>query len=242
LDKSKYKKPALIEAVFELKFPSKTEWGVSSFVTFANTAEKCGYPVIRDANEGFEFNIAPGQGTPDVRRMSRRIQTWNSDETELWQASPELFAANRRAPYLGWEKFRPHIFRGLEIYSKIGKPKSADQFLLNYVNRIELDQESSPATFINFVPPEAKYGDKPGTFACKTEQQFKNGDIIQVSTASDVTSGASSGVILNVLYIVIKPSLERKNLEGKIETAHARIVEAFEKSITDAQRKRMEPR
>jgi hypothetical protein len=45
---------------------------------------------------------------------------------------------------------------------------------------------------------------------------------------------------LNIVYTTRLPSLEIKNLKKNIEKGHQRIISAFEMSITDKQRERME--
>jgi hypothetical protein len=40
--------------------------------------------------------------------------------------------------------------------------------------------------------------------------------------------------------MAMQPNLEQKLLIDEIEVAHSRVIDAFEKSITDAQRERME--
>src|SRR5262245_42620792 len=117
-DNRRYKSPSILEAVFELRFESIQSWGISSFVEFTRIAKERGYPILKDVNESFQFKLShPAAGlAPEVSAVASRVQTWNEEGTQLWQASPEMFAANRRAPYLGWKNFRPHIFEGLDIF------------------------------------------------------------------------------------------------------------------------------
>ena len=240
MNKTKYKHPVLVEALLELRFPSNDKWGMSSFIKFANLASNEGYTEVVDAPDGFQVNFSFGEGKqPELQPVSRRIQTWNKEKTQLWQASPELFAANVRTPYLGWEKFKPHILKGFELYSKIARPKKALSLSINYVNKIEFDNGNSPLDYLVFFPPEVDYADKVDNFGCLTQQTFKNGDTITVSTARDLTPNVMA-VMLNILYTTKSPALELTNLKEIIEKAHTRVIDAFEKSITPKQKEGME--
>ncbi len=240
MNKAKYKHPVLIEAVLELRFPSNDKWGMSSFIKFANLARKEGCTEVVDAPDGFQVNFSFGEGKqPELQPVSRRIQTWNKEKTRLWQASPELFAANIRSPYPGWEKFKPHILKGFEIYSKIAQPKKAVTLSINYVNKIEFDNNNPPLDYLIFFPPKVDYADSIDNFGCLTQQTFKNGDAITVSTARDLTPDTMA-IMLNILYTAKSPSLETNSLKQTIERAHTRVIDAFEKSITVKQRERME--
>jgi hypothetical protein len=72
LSKLKYKKPAIIEAVFELRLPTDNSWGVSSFIKFANAASKKGFSEVVDAAEGFQVNFSNGvDEKPELKQVSR---------------------------------------------------------------------------------------------------------------------------------------------------------------------------
>lgn len=236
-----YKHPPIIEALFELRFPTNDHWGMSSFVKFAQSAEKAGYPEVVDAADGFQVNFQTGEDAkhPELKKISRRIQTWNKAKNELWQASPEMFAANRRGPYLGWEKFRPHVFKGLEIYSKLAKPKKAVRAALHYINRIEFNNDEDPSEYVKFVPPAIAYADNFQTFTCHTEQGFSSGDSIVISSTRDPEVGKGFALLLNIIYIKPLPQLDLKTLRQSVEKGHQIVIDSFEKSITDKQRKRM---
>ena len=216
---------------------------MSSFIKFANLAGKEGYSNIVDAAEAFQFNFSIGKGNepPQVKPVTRRIQTWNKEKTQLWQASPELFAANRRKPYQGWAKFRPHILKGFDLYSKTAQHKKAVTLGMHYVNRIEVDlSKNKPSDFIVFLPPEVAFADDIVNFGCQTEQEFKDAGRITIIAGNDISSEKGLAVVLNIIYTVKSPSLESNKLKETIEKAHSRIIGAFEKSITDLQRERME--
>lgn len=121
----KYKHPSILEAVVELRVEPSSAWGISSFVEFAGLAKVRVYPTLKDAGPGFQVSFPMAVGKPPVvASVANRVQTWNEAETQLWQAGPQLFAANRRAPYMGWGDFRPHVVaEGLKLYKTIAQTR-----------------------------------------------------------------------------------------------------------------------
>ncbi|MGQ0541477.1 MAG: TIGR04255 family protein [Blastocatellia bacterium] len=246
LKDANYKYPSLIETVCELRFSSPTKWNMSSFIKFASLAEKAGFPVVVDAGEGFQFDFAVTAGKaqpPKMKPVLGRIQTWNQEKTELWQAGPELFAANRRSPYKGWEVFRPHILNGFELYLRIAKPKKASSMVLTYINRIEFNPlKEKPSKFVRFLTDEIEFADKMINYGRHSEQVYKDGDRIVIIAGKNMQAGSSDdSIILNISYTTLEPKLEIVAFKKHLEKAHSRIIAAFEKSITDVHRKRMEP-
>ncbi|MBK7392715.1 MAG: TIGR04255 family protein [Chloracidobacterium sp.] len=237
--KNSYQNPALIEAVFELRFPANPRWGMGSVVKFANLASAEGYPEVVDSADGFQINFTTNKNKPEFRPVSRRIQTWNKEGNELWQASAELFAANRRAPYAGWNEFRPHILKGFQLYQNLAKHKKANHLSLQYVNRIEFDKQDTAGSFLIFMPPEISYADVINAQTCNSQQTFKDGDTITVTAGLNLMDGEKPAMILNLTYTSPSPPLKMEELMKKIDIAHRRIIDAFEKSITDKQRERM---
>lgn len=245
MSKPRYKHPALLETVFELRFPPDNSWGISSFIEFANLASKQNYTKIVDAVEGFQFNFsASGNEPPQVKPVSRRIQTWNEEGTQLWQASPELYAANRRKPYQGWETFLPHILKGFDLYKQVANPTKAEVLAMNYINRIDVDiSKHNPSDYITFLPPSIAFADSITNLSCQTEQQFDDNDTIVVIVSRDLSEPREGvSILLNILYTTKEPNLDTNKLVETIQKAHSRVIDAFEKSITDKQRERMEPR
>ena len=243
MNERRYKHPTILEAVFELGFQSAKPWGISSFVEFAGLAKERGYPLIKDAAQSFQVTFpVTGGSAPTMMPVASRVQTWNEEGTQLWQASPEMFAANQRAPYKGWEAFLPHILEGLELYRKVASPEQAEVLKLQYVNRIEVGvDKNSPLDFVTFLPPEIQYADGIVNFVCRTEQFFVDGEQMAVTSTRDLSATIGVAVILDILYTATKPNLEQSALISTIGKAHSRVISAFEKSITDALRERMEP-
>lgn len=239
----KYKHPSVLEAIVELRIAPSSAWGISSFVDFAGLAKDRGYPILKDAAPGFQISLPVSGGKPQVlTSAANRVQTWNESGNQLWQAGPQLFAANRRAPYEGWEKFRPHVAQGLELYLELAKPEKAEALVMQYVNRIVLDDENQdPSQFLVFVPPTISYAERATNFICRAEQAYNTQDSIAVTSTRDQSAPGSTAIILDIVYMSLQPSLESSQLMSLIDSAHLRVTEAYEKSITESLRERMEP-
>ncbi|MBI4852253.1 MAG: TIGR04255 family protein [Acidobacteria bacterium] len=244
MSEHKYKYPTIIEAILELRVHPSSAWGISSFVEFARLAKDQGYPILKDVNPNYQFVIPVGTSgeTPSITPLANRIQTWNDAGTQLWQAGPQLYAANRRYPYDGWENFCPHILEGFKLYNQIAKPVKAETLVLQYINRIELEEPNlDPRDFLTFVSPMIKYAEEIDNFICRTEQSYTDQERIVVTSARDLSSEKMAAVILDISYIILNPDLELPALEQLIRKAHDAVGNAFEKSITPKQQERMVP-
>lgn len=247
MDKIKYKHPVITEAVFELRFPNDASWGMNSFIQFAKLAEKKGFSEVVDAkNTSFEFNFTPaGDVLPKIIPSQGRIQTWNTEKTQLWQAGADIYAANRKSPYQGWNSFRKHIHDGFSLYCQVlKKRRAAERMAIHYLNRIEIDSSGSPEEYIEFLPTKIKFADKIAGFGCQTEQIFEDGDRIVVAAAREMeptgTLPSNSNIILNISYVKESPDLEEGKFKELVEKAHLRIRTAFQMAVTSKQKERME--
>jgi len=235
----KYKKPVVIEAVFELRFKPLPSWEIGSFVKFAELAKENGFPTLRDSPQQFQVTFAPNH-EPIINQGASHIQTWNKEETKLWQVGQILYAANQREPYDGWEDFRPHILKGLKLFKQVAKPKEAEILAMRYINRINITKSEKPDSLITFLPSGIEFSQNISDYGCKAEYKFENDEKIVITSAKDSSQKDKNALILEILYIKPKPSLEINSLSEAVKTIHDRIVERFEKSITDKLRKRME--
>jgi uncharacterized protein (TIGR04255 family) len=235
----KYKKPAIIEAVFELRFESISNWEIGSFVKFAELAKQNGFPIMRDSPQQFQVVFNPNR-EPITNKAASHIQTWNEQETQLWQAGNSLYAANQREPYQGWQVFKPHILKGFELFEDVANPKIAEILTLRYINRLVLDEKEDPNSLFWLLPSGIKFSDNLLKFASKIEYGFENNERIVITCAKDISQETENAIILDILYVKPKPQLERIKLEKTIEKIHNRIVDKFENSIKDELRKKME--
>jgi uncharacterized protein (TIGR04255 family) len=151
-----------------------------------------------------------------------------------------LYAANQREPYKGWEDFRPHILKGLELFKQVAKPEKAEVLVMRYINRINLAKSEKPDSLLMFLPSGIEFSENISDYGCKAEYKFENDEKIIITSAKDNSQRGENALIFEILYIKPNPNLEIHSLSDVVETIHNRIVERFEKSITDKLRKRME--
>ncbi len=234
----KYKKPTIIEAVFELRFKPLPNWEIGSFVKFSELAKENGFPILKDSPK--QFQVSFGSEKPVITSATSHIQTWSMDESQLWQAGQTLYAANQREPYQGWEIFRPHIVKGLDIYKEVANPQAAEALIMRFINRIIIDDQEAPSSLIAFLPHNLEYSNNLVNYGCKAEYKFEEEEIISITATKDITQTNINAIILEILYLKPNPSLESEELNNTIEKIHDRIGEYFEKSITDKLRVKME--
>jgi uncharacterized protein (TIGR04255 family) len=236
---SKYKKPVIVEAVFELRFNPLPNWQIGSFVKFAELAKKKDFPIMQDSPQQFQVTFTPNH-EPITNKSASHIQTWNEDKTRLWQAGQSLYAANQREPYEGWGVFRPHILKGFELYKEVANPKEAEVLILRYINRIILNKSEEPSSLLIFLPSGVNFSKNLLNFGCKAEYAFEDNERITITCTKDISQKKENAVILDILYLKPKPNLDINSLESTIEKVHNRILESFEESITEELRQRME--
>jgi len=236
---NKYKKPVVVEAVFELRFKPLPNWEIGSFVRFAELAKENGFPILRDSPQQFQVTFAPNH-EPIINQGASHIQTWNNEETKLWQVGQVLYAANQREPYAGWEDFRPHILKGLELFKQVANPQTAEVLAMRYINRINLTKSEKPDSLLVFLPSGIEFAENISDYGCKAEYKFEGDEKVVITSAKDSSQTNENSLILEILYFKPKPSLDIDSLSEVVETIHSRIVERFEKSITEELRKRME--
>ncbi len=112
--------------------------------------------------------------------------------------------------------------------------------VLRYINRINLTKLEKPDSLLIFLPLGIEFSKNLSDYGCKAEYKFEGDEKIIITSAKDNSQKDENALILEILYIKPKPSLEINSLSDAVETIHNRIVERFEKSITDKLRKRME--
>lgn len=235
----KYKKPVVAEAVFELRFKPLANWEIGSFVKFSELAKENGFPVMRDSPQQFQVTFSPNH-QPIINQGASHIQTWNEEETKLWQAGQSLYAANQRKPYNGWKDFRPHILKGFELFKQVANPKKAEVLAVRYINRIVLKNSDKPDSLLSFLPSGIEFSKNISDYGCKAEFDYENDEKIVVTSAKDNSQEKENALILEILYFKPNPKLSLEELGKTIDIIHNRIGEKFEKAITDKLRKRME--
>lgn len=229
----------MAETVFELRFKPLTNWEISSFVKFSELAKENGFPIMRDSPQQFQVTFSPNH-QPVINQGASHIQTWNKEETKLWQAGQSLYAANQRKPYNGWKDFRPHILKGFELFKQVAKPKKAEVLAVRYINRINLTKTDKPNSLIIFLPSGIEFSENVSDFGCKAEFGYEDDEKIVVTSAKDNLQEDENALILEILYFKPNPKLDLEELGITIDKIHNRIGEKFEKAITDKLRKRME--
>lgn len=134
----KYKKPAVLEAIFEAKFTFES-FGIA---TPGQIYEKIknNYPNKRDIRHVPIFLESSGN-TEQMPFFVQAplIQARKEDDSELLQVGPGIAVANR-LKYTSWEDFIPGIRTILDAYICSAKPKSVTRIGTRYINCFLLPQ------------------------------------------------------------------------------------------------------
>ena len=225
----RYKKPVVAEAVFELRFEPLKNWEIRSFVKFSELAKENGFPILRDSPQKIQVTVQPNQ-EPVITQGASHIQTWNKEETKLWQAGRVLYAANQRKPYEGWKIFRPHILKGFELFKQVANPKKAEFLAVRYINQINFSKSEKPDSLLSFLPSGIKFSENVSDYGCKAEFYFEENEKIIVTSAKDNSQKDKNALILEILYVKPNPSLNLDILGNIADKVHNRIGEKIRES------------
>ena len=242
----KYSKPPIVVAMCEVHFDPASPWDLAVPGLLYEELREL-FPT-RSQTPAFEAVLAatPEGVTQQVRRHER-LQFSQVDERIIVQVGNHYLAVHHRPPYSTWEEFLPRIRTVLERYRKIASPTRVQRISLTYANSIVLPGDNpEPDEFFDFYPhigprlPKQMVG-------LNLAVQFPFDDLrdllqVAMATASSARSEEAT-IALNLQYFLAKPfGVELEAIVPWLEVGHQRIEEAFEGSITDNLRRRLEPR
>lgn len=237
----KYKKPPIVEALCEFQFiPNQPwDWTIPGLIyekvkdEFPDKQQKIGIGVqFKPTEKGVEQII---ESTPPI------IQFFKKDKTALIQIAPDLLAINQLKPYPTWNKFKPLILKGFQIYKEISNPKAFRRIGLRYINIIEFDKQSIKLEdyfrYYPFIPNNLP--PIQDSFVVRTEFPFEEGKERLILTLATVIPSKQDiiSIVLDIDYVMATPEYVSLNdVSEWLEKAHKEVENAFEASITDKAR------
>ncbi len=131
----KYKKPAIQEAIFEVKFDYA---GFDSAIPgqFFEKVRQL-YPKKQDIKHISVF-LGASHNTPPIQAPS--IQACKEDGTELLQVGPGIVVANCLR-YTSWENFSETIYAAINAYIDLAKPSNVTRVATRYINSFLIPEE-----------------------------------------------------------------------------------------------------
>jgi uncharacterized protein (TIGR04255 family) len=238
----RYKKSAIQEAIFEIKFPYENFDVALPGQIFERVKQN--YPKKKDISL-----ITLAIGRPSNPPQAPIIQTWKDDDSALIQVGPGIATANQ-LKYSNWEGFTPGIQEILHAYIDLAKPNHISGLGVRYINRFIIEEKSiklSDYFHLGFQLPEF-FSDLQGfdlTLVHKKNglSQFNSEFKIKTKFMTDSLRPEESGYsfILDI-DCYIDSILEPKSDQVMQITKHAHdiIEEIFESIISDKIRGLME--
>ena len=232
----KYKKPPVVEALCEFQFISGQPWDMTIpgllyekiSGEFPEKQQQMGFGIGFQSKEG---------GIEQKVELAQRMQFSRADKSALVQVGPDLLTVNHLKPYSSWETFKPLIFKNLEMYQKIAKPKGFKRIGLRYINKIEFDQRPIELTdyfnYYPFIPKELPQMHE--AINVRVEIPYEDGtDRLLLTLVSTIpTEPAVLSLLLALDYVMNVPErIQLHNASNWIENAHTRVETAFEACIT----------
>jgi uncharacterized protein (TIGR04255 family) len=248
MERHRYKKPPIEEAVCDIQFAPGTDWDPTLpgrlFEKLKRTYnEKPRQQQIVEAQ--LQGGTAEGsQSTLQHRLGKMRVQLLAENGTRIVGISQDQLSVHMLRPYTKWEDFRPRIMDALNAYGDVAAPEGVTRLGLRYINRIVID-ESDPDLGKYFEIPPKFPKVEPATrilgFFNRKESEYLDKPIRIVVTFADMEPRPSekSSYILDLDIIWIRasdpiPLAEVPEVMDDMKTRHRQV---FESLITNETRK-----
>jgi uncharacterized protein (TIGR04255 family) len=233
-----YANPPLVEAVCEFRFTptSSWDWTIPGLI-YERVKDQ--FPVKQQADV-IEIAAAPTAPLRPTPNVSTRVQFLRPDRTALLQVGPQLFVVNQVRPYPKWPAFKRLVVESLKTYLEVAKPDAFAQIALRYVNRIDLTGVVDLDEYFKILPKIAEpVSQKWHSFVVVVNAVYEDPQsLLRLSCGSVPPEAPNQYPVLLDLNMASAPSAAPglDEVGAWLETAHARVEEAFETSITEKTR------
>lgn len=191
---------------------------------------------LRSTEKGIEHKVEPA---------SPRIQFYKSDKTALIQVAQDLFVINQLKPYPTWNKFKPMIINGFNVYKEVANPKGFKRIGLRYINILNFPMEEIELKdYFRYYPHVPDNLPEPlGSFLTRIEFPYEKGkENLILSLGSIIPQKPdNTSLVLDLDYAMVSPEyISFDNISEWLEKAHERIENTFESCITEKLRNTFE--
>lgn len=235
------------EALVEFYFDAEAPWD-DTYAGLFYQEVRAEYPVKeqRITNQASLESDGPQAGLKF--ELAKRFIAKRQDGTALLQLSPNLLVANVLAPYGGWEQLRAQAESALAAYSRTCAPTKLKSIGIRYLDRFELPSEETIKLedYFNFyphLPDDGPLAQAMTAFAVNADFPYAEGrDVLSLDLriAPDQTPESIAVAFDSYYRSSMLDSLEPPVVMAWLEDAHERVSAAFEATLTDAMRSRLE--
>jgi len=166
------------------------------------------------------------------------MQFFREDEKALVQVDRDLLVVNHLKPYPTWREFVPSIRKAFDAYRDVASPAGLRRIGLRYINRIEIPSPRIELEhyfqFRPLVGPNLPQDFTSFIVGIEVPHEDSRDRLrAQLSTAA-AQKPDSAAIMLDLNYFLAEPGkISPEAAFEWLETAHGRLEEVFEASITD---------
>lgn len=234
--KRKYKNPPIIEAVFECRFPTNTDWDLT-IPGLLYRSLKDEFPRREKRTiQGIEIQFSPDPMKPNINFEVLAVFR-SEDRSRFVQVGQNVITVNIIKPYPNWEIFSPMISNTLASLGELIQIETVERAGLRYINKFEISKEQIS------LKDYFKFGMNKGDNMPESLIEFIVGGLFLIPETNDscriqLASGSNDhGIVLDLDYFTSnKEKLKFDDINSWVDHAHSKIIEFFEDSITDKSR------
>lgn len=231
-----YRNAPLSEAICDFRFEPGEPWdGSEPGRLYERLQEQ--FPK-REPVLTFEQSITerPGEISHRVAPVER-LRLLSESGSSLIQVGMHQLSVHHLPVYPGWPRFRPMIVDALGKYREVANPNGFRRIGLRYINRIQLPGDGIELEhYFDFYPHVGNNLPQDlrmfGVVVHFSYDDYRDAMRMQLGN-SETDDPGTSAFILDLDYFLNHPeTIELGAIVDWLETAHARIEEAFEGCLT----------
>lgn len=227
----KYKKPPLVEAVFELFFFTKN-WNSAVPGLFYNEI-KDEFNKINTSTNGIDFQINNGQIS--FGKVPELTQFRNESSDTVIQLSNNLLTINKLPEYQNWETYFKLIKKILEKFEKVIGDFEIKRLGLKFINKINIGDVLNYNHFKNVfnIYPILPDGCEADLKTISLNLEYPDADEKEITAITLNTLRAETGYDAPVLFQLYELRIKEFDIEVDewISNAHKKLIGFFEKSL-----------
>ncbi|MEQ8238390.1 MAG: TIGR04255 family protein [Cyclobacteriaceae bacterium] len=233
----KYKKPPLIEAVFELFFQSNNWSPATPGILYSRISKQ--YPIITQSGGGFGISLG-NQGVQIGGGNNNLTQFKSTDNSSIIQLSNNLLTVNQLPKYDGWESYRKMIVDAISHLFDILEITTIVRVGLRTINKIDIKAHNYEnfRNHFNVYPTLPESTDNNlNSIQISYETPFRENQVLAVNLGTLRKEPNYEAPVLFQLYFTKLTSIDRSSTEKWLDKAHDELHGAFDSILTSDSKK-----
>lgn len=248
MGRRRYRNPPIQEVICEIGLDGRTAWDLAvPGLLYERLRDEFPQRERRRVQE-VELAQSPGGSALTVKDSERAVFL-SSDRRRLVQVGERLLAVNQLSPYGGWEAFKKSVDIAYNALRDVVEIKGIRVLTARYIDKIEISAPSLLVEdYFRFRPyleglHEGEPLDNWQAFIVGIQTPLDDGrDALRIQLGTVPSAPEKETFMLEIAYSLARAgAVEPSAVTEWLETAHERIVEAFERAITDKLRALFQP-